>query len=232
MKLIRGNFSPLRIYMPVRGGLTGPPPSPDADVILLQGFLTTPAALDPVRRRLTAAGLSSAVAPLGGLRGQYQTGRVVGCARRLAEWLAGRDPQRPPPWIVAHSMGGIIARHAVQAIGVDSAGVITMGTPHRGTPTAWIGLLLGPLSRAPLDLMPLAGTIRRLNRLPWPDAVPLLSITGGADLLTPRPFGRLPLRGPRIETRHHRGLGHTELLQADAVLADLAGALDGWTTLR
>lgn len=232
MKLIRGNFSPLRIYMPVRDGLAGAPASPDADVVLLQGFLTTPAALDPVRRRLTAAGLSSAVAPLGGLRGQYQTGRVRGCAERLVDWLAERDPQRPPPWIVAHSMGGIIARHAVQALGVNSAGVVTMGTPHRGTPTAWLGLLLGPLSRAPLDLMPLARTVRRLNRLPWPDEVPLLSITGGADLLTPRPFGKLPLRGPQIETRHHRGLGHTELLEADAVLADVAAALDRMATRR
>ena len=67
---------------------------------------------------------------------------------------------------------------------------------------------------------------------PWPDEVPLLSITGGADLLTPRPFGKLPLSGPRIETRHHRGLGHTELLEADAVLADLAAAVGRLVTPR
>lgn len=225
MSILRRNFSPLRIYLPVRGAPSSDPPTPDVDVVLVQGFLTTPAALDPVRRRLEAMGLSSAVAPLGGLRGQYQTGRTTHCATRLANWLEARDPARPAPWIVAHSMGGIIARQAVQQLSMPAAGVVTLGTPHRGTPTALLGLLLGPVTRAPLDLLPLNRRIRRLNRMPWPDEVPLISISGGADLLTPSPFSRLPLSGPRIRTRHYRGMGHTELLGADEVHAELIAAL-------
>lgn len=225
MSLIRRNFSPLSIYRPVRRALDVPEVGPDVDVVMLQGFLTTPAALDPVGQRLRGAGLSTAVAPLGGLRGQYQTHRVARCAQALVDWLAARDVGRPPPWIVAHSMGGIIARHAVQHLELPIAGLVTLGTPHRGTPTAWIGLLLGPLTRAPLDLMPLNRRIRRLNRLPWPEEVPLISISGGADLLCPPPFGRLPLAGPRIRTCHHRRIGHTELLTAETVQTELLAAV-------
>lgn len=225
MSLIRRNFSPLSIYRPAKGALDRPEAGPDVDVVLLQGFLTTPAALDPVRQRFEAGGLSTAVAPLGGLRGQYQTHRVARCAERLVAWLEDRDPSRPPPWVVGHSMGGIIARHAIQQLGLPVAGLATLGSPHRGTPSAWLGLLLGPVSRAPLDLMPLNRRIRQLNRMPWPDDVPLVSISGGADLLCPPPFGRLPLTGARVRTCHHRKMGHTELLDAEVVHAELLAAV-------
>ncbi len=221
MSLLRRNFSPLRIYLPAPVDAA----DPACDVVLVQGFLTTPAALDPLRRRLEGHGLSCAVPPLGGLRGGYQTHRVARCAATLAEWLAARPAGLPPPWIVGHSMGGIIARHAIQHLALPAAGLITLGSPHRGTPSAWLGLLLGPLTRAPLDLIPWNRRIRRLNRLPWPEALPLLSISGGADLLCPPPFGRLPFDGPRVRARHLRRLGHTEMLGSDAVHAELLEAL-------
>lgn len=225
MSLIRRNFAPVRIYLPA------PPAADDpaCDVALIQGFFTTPAALDPLRDRLEAAGLSCGTPALGGLRGQYQTARLRASGEALARWLAARPADRPPPWIVAHSLGGLIARDAVQRHGARIAGLITLGTPHRGTPSAIAGLLLGPLTRTPLDLLPWLGAPRHLNRMPWPEALPLLSISGGADLLCPPPFGRLPLAGPAIRARHHRRMGHTELLRAPDVLDEITALLVGWT---
>lgn len=223
MSLLRRNFSPLNIYRPA------PPDAadPDCDVVLVQGFLTTPAAVRPLRQRLEEHGLTCAIPPLGGLRGGYQTNRVARSAEALTGWLADRPAHRPPPWIVGHSMGGIIARHAIQHLDLAAAGLVTLGSPHHGTPTAWLGMLLGPVTRAPFDLMPLNRRIRRLNRQPWPEHVPLLSISGGADLLCPPPFGRLPVSGPRVRSRHLRRVGHTELLASDTVLTELIATLGG-----
>jgi triacylglycerol lipase len=58
--------------------------------------------------------------------------------------------------IVAHSMGGLDARYAVAVLGLGDrvASLTTIGTPHRGTPLADLGIsVLGALGRlgVPLD---------------------------------------------------------------------------------
>ena len=61
--------------------------------------------------------------------------------------------------IVGHSLGGIVARYAVQLGGLEGVDVcITVGSPHRGTPMARFGL--GTTAR---QLRPGSDLLRRLS---------------------------------------------------------------------
>jgi len=57
-------------------------------------------------------------------------------ATQLAEQI--RKISAPKVNIIAHSMGGLDARYAISKLGLDTrvASLITIGTPHRGTPLA------------------------------------------------------------------------------------------------
>src|SRR5262249_49723084 len=57
-------------------------------------------------------------------------------AARLADFIRGLPERRVN--VVAHSMGGLDARWAIAKLGVGDrvASLVTVGTPHRGTPLA------------------------------------------------------------------------------------------------
>lgn len=79
-------------------------------------------------------------------------------AEQLAAYIAG--PAEPRVNLVAHSLGGLDARYAISRLGLSSkvAALVTIGTPHRGTPLAEVGsnaaakLLRGGLPQLGLDL--------------------------------------------------------------------------------
>ena len=57
--------------------------------------------------------------------------------------------------IIAHSMGGLDARYAAARLGLGNkvASIITVGTPHRGTPLADLGTNFGVLTPAARKLL-------------------------------------------------------------------------------
>lgn len=61
-------------------------------------------------------------------------------AAQLAEQIGRMDAARVH--VVAHSMGGLDARWAITRLGLDRrvASLLTVGTPHRGTPLADLGM--------------------------------------------------------------------------------------------
>lgn len=65
---------------------------------------------------------------------------AVGSIERRAEVLAAsvRDLEGRRVIALAHSMGGLDARHAIARLGLAGrvAALVTVGTPHRGTPVA------------------------------------------------------------------------------------------------
>ena len=132
--------------------------------ILVQGFFTSPRSLESMVTYLEGQGISCSIPSLGGLRGLWQTERVAQAGAALATYLRSL-PDDVRPWIIGHSIGGIIARHAIQMgeVGDRVGGVLTIGAPHRGTPTAIAGLVmgLGLLSRAPFDITPISRMMRR-----------------------------------------------------------------------
>lgn len=126
--------------------------------------------------------------------------------------------------LVAHSMGGIVARLALAApeVAARVATVVTLGTPHHGTLAA--RFLATPRS---LDLRPDSALVQRLaGQLPWagPPAMPrLVAFWSRADVLmlppeTARVEGAESVEIPRIShagwlvdaavlDRVHRALG-------------------------
>jgi hypothetical protein len=81
----------------------------------------------------------------------------------LDDWRAAGGPDNARLVFVAHSMGGLVARHAIEVQGLRelTAGLVTIGTPHRGAPKALRALTGGlPVLR----LFP--GLLEQLRRMP------------------------------------------------------------------
>ena len=68
-----------------------------------------------------------------------RTGRISLRARQLARRIEELDAKRVN--LIAHSMGGLDARYAIAKLGMSErvASLVTIGTPHRGTPLADLG---------------------------------------------------------------------------------------------
>jgi triacylglycerol lipase len=137
-------------------------------------------------------------------------------AQRLAEIVRAIDAPRVN--VIAHSMGGLDARYAISRLGLDQrvASLITIGTPHRGTPIADLG----------------AGLMRRLHL----DVAlgPLFDVQALHDLTTTRmhAFNRevrdVPgVRYLSVVARARRGAVHPFLKLAHRWLGRTVGDNDG-----
>src|SRR2546421_448283 len=62
------------------------------------------------------------------------TGGIAVRARQLKDFIDTHSPGEPVH-IMAHSMGGLDARHMISALGMEKhvLTLTTLGTPHRGT---------------------------------------------------------------------------------------------------
>lgn len=118
-------------------------------------------------------------------------------AERLASDVAARlggehsGARRRRVIVVAHSMGGLVARYWLGPLGgaVDCAALITLGTPHRGAPKA-LSVLANGLKVGPKRLAGLTEVLRQ-----WPSAYELLprypavAQLGSAERLRPYELG-------------------------------------------
>ncbi len=107
--------------------------------------------------------------------------------------------------IVAHSMGGIVARYYLQKLGGDGVAknLITLGTPHQGTD--WSKYSVLPHLR---DLHPKSPLLKELNELPPPAKTRVVSVAGKLDvMLLPRQTPQWPgVRFIELENMGHAGL--------------------------
>jgi triacylglycerol lipase len=120
--------------------------APRHPVILLHGLLGfDELGVGPARSQYFR-GLGERLERLGAEVHRPRVARVAGVARR-AEQLARRLESLPAKRVnlVAHSMGGLDARYAIARLGLAPrvASLVTLGTPHRGTPLADLGAALG-----------------------------------------------------------------------------------------
>lgn len=108
--------------------------------------------------------------------------------------------------IVAHSMGGIVARYFVQALGGDGTvrKLITLGTPHEGTELSKFSLL--PHLK---ELKPGSRLLMELNGSPIPTRTQGLSISAELDLLI-KPKHHAFWKG--VRNIHLKNVGHAGLL--------------------
>ena len=116
---------------------------------------------------------------LSGLEAKFHTPRVPAAApiSVRAEQLRALVEELPASRVnvIAHSMGGLDARYAISRLGLQDrvASLVTIGTPHHGTPVADLGAGIVPagVSRAlakVLDVRALhdltTGAVERFNR--------------------------------------------------------------------
>nr|BAL58215.1 hypothetical conserved protein [uncultured prokaryote] len=117
--------------------------------------------------------------------------------------------------LVGHSLGGLVSRAIAQKFPQYVNRVITLGTPHKGTYTAFLGFF----TKSARQMIPGSSYLKKLNSTPLPDGVKFYSIYSLRDIaIIPRESARLEgaINIP-IENLGHVGLigFHTYNLIAD-----------------
>lgn len=195
-------------------------------VLLLHGILCNRAVWCRIRRRLLAAGFGPVVA----LNLEPAYGSIDAQAESAARALEDlqKTSEARPVIVIAHSMGGLVARAAMRAmtpaqIRATFAALVTIATPHHGSGMA--RLLRGA---APTQLAYGSSWLAELN-LSQQDAmpVPVISIYSLDDnLVAPRASSRLP----GAQELALPGLGHFAMLLSGRVWRELRQALQPWAS--
>ena len=162
-------------------------------VLLLYGFLGTRRVFDVLERRLRRDGFGVWSINLGGLFDSFNTRGIDECAEKVrekVERLYARFPNLGPLSIIGHSKGGLIGRYYVKRLGGDRRvkNLITLATPHNGTPTAYVGCAtVGMIARSVWQMTPMSPFIRRLKIGAFPRHVRFSSIYSKQDGASPFP---------------------------------------------
>ncbi len=198
-------------------------------VILVSGFAATRRSLSVVRKRLQRDGFNVLILALDweslalGFRG------LLPMALKLSSLILAikKDKllSRSPLYLVSHSAGGLICRYYVQVLGGShyTEGLITVGTPHKGTWVAGLGMFTHLILKAKClwDMTPWSALIEQINQASWPHGYPLLTIQSKGDYLSYPSAGQLPTKffdgEAPIEKKVVRGLSHSELLRSKQV---------------
>jgi alpha-beta hydrolase superfamily lysophospholipase len=192
-------------------------------IILVSGFGATRRNLSVMRKRFQKDGYHVIVLALDwhtisdSVRGFYrmseQLSTMVLKLRKVAEARNSRVI------VVAHSAGGLIARHYIQLLGGFHYcdGLITLATPHRGTWVAGLGLMTHLIlkARCLLQMLPFSSFIRKINKAAFPSNFKMVSIYSTDDLICPARSTQLPVEfwnQEDIETIEVTSLSHGDFL--------------------
>jgi pimeloyl-ACP methyl ester carboxylesterase len=217
-------------------------------VLLLHGWFSSRRTFDVLERRLRRDGYGVFSLDLGGARGSF-LGRgiddLADLVRAKIERIYARYPGLGPLTIVGHSKGGLIATYYVKKLGGwrRTRAIVTLGTPHRGTPRAWLGLPVALLARSLVQMIPGSPFLARLLEGAWPSQVRLVSIWSRRDGASPYPscvidtHGLPQLANVEVEADHRGFLVRKrvyevilrELLVAEAEAPVVRGPLTGMT---
>jgi len=149
-------------------------------------------------------------------------GDIDRMARHLDRCLLAGRGASGPIFIVAHSMGGLVARRWLQQRGTaDITGLLTVGTPHAGTRLArW-----GP-GQAARQMRPGSSWLQRLecssDARQRPAGAPLTCVWSAVDNFV-APAGSA--RRPGAASIEMVGVGHFGMLRSTALLDALQRAL-------
>ncbi|MFD1661590.1 esterase/lipase family protein [Streptomyces caeni] len=209
--------------LPPQGTAAPLPGGAKPPVVLLHGFIDNRSVFVLLRRNLAQHGRQH----IESLNYSPLTCDIRTAARLLGrhiEELCERTGQSQVD-IVAHSLGGLIARYYVQGLGGDLRvrKLVTLGTPHSGTRVA-------PLANAhPIvrQMRPGSPVIEELRR-PAPGCrTHIVSFWSDLDPLMD-PLESACVEHPDLLTQNVRvsGIGHLALLVHPAVAAGIRQALD------
>ena len=204
-------------------------------VLLIYGFGQTRRVLNVLESRLRRDGYCVWSINQGGLFDTFNTGGVEDLAALVGEKIARLVKRHDLPKIdiVAHSMGGLVARYYVKRLGGDRyvRSLITLGTPHHGTPMAIPGIIaLGAFSRAVWQLAPMSPFIRRLKKGDFPKNVRIVSVYSKTDRICPYPSCLLEITATNVKNILVEGeISHRDLLTRKAIYEVVRQELDDGT---
>jgi len=209
-------------------------------VLLLHGFFQTRNVWEVMEDRLRDHGYGVFSFDLGGLLWRFNTRSIPDLSANIADKIEGICARTGLQrfHIIGHSKGGMIARHYVQHHGGDkrAKSLVTLGSPHQGTPTALVGVGLmagGLISRSPFQMLPGSSLIRTLQKDSFPPGIPLTSIYSKTDLVCPWWCATLrPRPGETsMENVEIPGIGHTALTTNPEVYKVIHARLDAASTI-
>lgn len=186
----------------------------DAPVLLVHGYLGTPACWVRLVPQLHHAGFVNVFSL--GYNALASTIPVLAADVVRAADTAMGQARTGEVHLVGHSLGGLVIRYAVQQLGLSAAtrSVVTIATPHRGSPFASVapgavGAQMRPGSSLLHHLPPLAST---------PD-VSWLVVDSAQDIVVSKP----PLHGSSgvVQYRVVEGRGHQAVLRSDELAETL-----------
>jgi triacylglycerol esterase/lipase EstA (alpha/beta hydrolase family) len=185
-------------------------------ILLLPGFGASRQVLLPLARDLERRLSRPVVRVSLGQSLPIQLGDVRASARRVHAELEALASGARFPFVdvVGHSLGGLVATYLLKRLdrGARVRRVVTLGTPHRGTPLALAGaLVLGAFSAAVWQMIPGAPLLRELERLPVPAGSSLIALSSAGDAVVPPRYARLAEVAGQANRPLAR-LGHLELL--------------------
>jgi hypothetical protein len=158
-------------------------------MLLVHGFLATPGILGGLAARLSRMGYCTHDVDLGGIFGRINVRPIEELARVVAERVEQlvHDHTRQRIDLVGHSEGGLVGRYYVQKLnGADRVRhLVTLGTPHRGTPWAYPGYVLGRVLPSLAQMVPGSPLLRDLTDGSFPAGVRLTSIYSRRDAICP-----------------------------------------------
>lgn len=184
-------------------------------VLLVYGFFASPRTFRIMEERLTQAGFSVITLNFGGFLNVFNTKGIIGLAQyiRREMILTMKKHKFRKFSIVAHSKGGLIARYYVKRLQghkyVDH--LITMATPHHGTPLGYFGFVpfFALLAPSLLQMQPMSRFIRNLKKGAWPITTKLYSLYSKVDRVAVYPSAILESKNnPHVFNIEVTGVRH------------------------
>src|SRR5438132_1398423 len=206
-------------------------------MLLVHGFLATPRVVGWLAGRLSRLGYCPHGVDLGGLFGRFNARPVeelAGVVADRVEQLAREHPRERID-LVGHSEGGLIGRYYIQKL--DGARrvrhLVTLGTPHRGTPWAYSGYLVRRVLPSLRQMAPGSPLLRDLPDDGFPESVRLTSIYSHGDPFCPPSSCRLEDgQGPHLKNIAVARGGHLVFLSSDRISSIIGRELEsfgrGW----
>lgn len=205
----------------------------DNPVLLLYGVFATRRTMEVLERRLRRDGYCvfsldlSAPGRVFDTRGIEQLAELV---RAKVERIYSRYRDMGTLTIIGHSKGGLIGTYYVKRLGGHerTRALVTLGTPHNGTPSTWLALPMAVLDRSILQMTPRSAFVRQLQDGPWPAKVRFTSVFSRRDRLTVYPAAVLEASGGGLVRNVEVDCSHRGFLVRkrvyDAILRELQPA--------
>jgi triacylglycerol lipase len=200
-------------------------------VLLLHGFLATPRVVSGLAARLRRSGYCGHGVDLGGVFGRFNARPVEELARVVAERVEQlvHDHGCERIDLVCHSEGGLIGRYYVQRLSgaCRVRHLVTLGTPHRGTPWAYSGYPFGRVVPSLRQMAPGSPLLRGLGDDGFPRNVRLTSICSQRDPFCPPSSCRLEVRqGDHLKNVEVARGGHLAFLFSASISSVICRELE------